>query len=220
MSWLRRRLVFLLVGGVASAAGIGQAAKPSDRALRTEDGDTVVVTEDARAAAMRYSPSVAAADRVWIEAAVARARPEAARLIAEVDGMVTLGVLPSAGDGTLGVTSGGPQGFTVDLDFTALNDHAALDRATVVLHELGHVIDFALVTRDLGVTLDEQIPRGGPCGLAAGCDALEERFADTFAKWALNGAVSQAGAGYGIPMPASLESWGAPLGALALSIGD
>jgi hypothetical protein len=31
----------------------------------------------------------------------------------------------------------------------------------------------------------------------------------------LRGAVSVTGAGYSIPMPASLEDWGAPLGLLA-----
>ena len=41
------------------------------------------------------------------------------------------------------------------------------------------------------------------------CTAPQERFADTFAKWALRGAVSSAGAGYGLLTPASLETWGA-----------
>ena len=90
-----------------------------------------------------------------------------------------------------------------------------MDRDTVVLHELGHVIDFALVPEEVNAALDEQIPRGGSCGLAIDCDLLEERFADTFAKWALSGAVSEVGAGYGIAMPASLEGWGAPLASLA-----
>jgi hypothetical protein len=88
----------------------------------------------------------------------------------------------------------------------------------VVLHELGHVIDFALVPAALGAALDGQIPRSGPCGLAIDCERPEERFADTFAKWALNGAVAEIGAGYGIAMPASIEDWGAPLAQLALTL--
>ena len=87
-----------------------------------------------------------------------------------------------------------------------------------MLHELGHVIDFALVKKEVNARLDGQIPRGGPCGTAIDCDRVEERFADTFAKWALNGAVSEVGAGYGIAMPASIEDWGAPLGQLAFSL--
>ena len=46
----------------------------------------------------------------------------------------------------------------------------------------------------------------------------EERFADTFAKWALRGGVSAVGAGYGVANPPSLEDWGAPLSALAVSL--
>jgi hypothetical protein len=47
---------------------------------------------------------------------------------------------------------------------------------------------------------------------------VEERFADTFAKWALGGRISLAGSGYGIPAPASIEDWGAPLGLLAAQL--
>jgi hypothetical protein len=80
------------------------------------------------------------------------------------------------------------------------------------------VIDFALVPAALNTTLDGQVPRGAPCGLAVDCDRQEERFADTFAKWALRGAVSEFGAGYGIPMPASIEDWGAPLARLSYAL--
>jgi hypothetical protein len=94
-----------------------------------------------------------------------------------------------------------------------------MDRTTVVLHELGHVIDFALIPPALDATLDAGIPHGGSCGYAGGpfggCAPTPERIADTFAKWALGGAVSDVGAGYEVAMPASLESWGEPLGALA-----
>ena len=48
--------------------------------------------------------------------------------------------------------------------------------------------------------------------------AFPERFADTFAKWALRGELSLAGAGYGLPAPASLEEWGAPLAKLAVDL--
>jgi hypothetical protein len=92
-----------------------------------------------------------------------------------------------------------------------------------VLHELGHVIDFQLVSDELVEELDASIPRVGSCGdselLPTGaCTATDERFADTFAKWALRGRVSLAGSGYGIPAPASIEDWGAPLGLLAAQL--
>jgi hypothetical protein len=194
----------------------GQRAQADGR-LTTSDGDTVDVTDEARARGIRFAPTVNEPDRRWILEAIARARPEAARLIAEVDGLVVVGTFEQGGT-TLGLTQGTERGFTVDVNVAYLNGERLLDRATVVLHELGHVVDFALVKKELNEQLDAQIPRGGPCGQAVDCDRMEERFADTFAKWALHGAVSAAGAGYGIPMPDSIEDWGAPLARLAFTL--
>ena len=50
------------------------------------------------------------------------------------------------------------------------------------------------------------------------CAAPAERFADTFAKWALRGSVSAVGAGYEVANPPSLEDWGAPLAALSVKL--
>jgi hypothetical protein len=70
--------------------------------------------------------------------------------------------------------------------------------------------------------LDAGIPPSRDCGEAldgaGGCSAVEERFADTFAKWALRGRFSIAGSGYGVPTPPSLEDWGAPLARLAIEL--
>jgi hypothetical protein len=215
-----RLLLLLIAGAMAMGAvdAVGDRMRPPAGALLTDDGDTVAVTEAARAAGLRYTADVTPADRAWIAEALARARPEAAALLAEVDGMVTLGVLPPTGDGTLGVTSGNGSGFTIDLAFSRLNTDRQTDRGMVVLHEFGHVVDFALVDAATGAKLDALIPHGGPCGLAVGCDLPAERFADTFAKWALRGGVSSVGAGYGIPAPASIETWGEPLGLLAIRL--
>jgi hypothetical protein len=213
-----RLLVILVAGGIALSL-VPQVVRErvqADGRLTTSDGDTVDITESARTAEPRFGADVPPPDREWILAAIARARPEAARLIGEVDGLVRFGT--AVDDDALGVTRSGPRGFTVDLAVARLNNDRVMDRATVVLHELGHVIDFALVPAALNATLDEQIPRGGPCGLAIDCDRPEERFADTFAKWALNGAVSEVGAGYGVPMPPSIEGWGAPLAELSFRL--
>ena len=213
-----RLLVILVAGAVAlaSASEVLGGRRRADGGLTSPDGDTLAITGTTRAAGLRFAPGVAPADREWVRAAIARARPEAARLIAEVDGLVRLGT--AAENGALGVTRSGPDGFVIDLDMARLDNDRVMDRATVVLHELGHVIDFALVPEALDVALEAQIPRGGPCGLAIDCERAEERFADTFAKWALNGAVSEVGAGYGVPMPASIEDWGAPLAQLSLRL--
>jgi hypothetical protein len=214
------RLLGIVVAGALAlvvAQQVVQDRVQAGGALTTSDGDTVDVTDSARAAGLRFAPSVAPAQREWISASLARARPEAARLIAEVDGLVVVGTYAEHGE-TLGVTRGSERGFSVEFNVGRLDGDRAMDRATVVLHELGHVIDFALVPEEVNAQLDRQIPRGGPCGLAIDCERVEERFADTFAKWALNGAVAEIGAGYGIPMPASIEDWGAPLARLALAL--
>jgi hypothetical protein len=215
------RLLAIVVFGAFVIATIAPGVKDrlasADGRLTTSDGDTVDVTDEARSRGLTFAPNVTTADREWILQAIARARPEAARLIAEVDGLIVVGTFEQGGT-TLGVTRGSERGFTIDLNIAYLNGERALDRATVVLHELGHVVDFALVKKELNARLDAQIPHGGPCGAAVDCDLIEERFADTFAKWALHGAVSEVGAGYGIAMPVSIEDWGAPLARLAFTL--
>src|SRR6186713_1662834 len=107
-----RLLAVLIAAAVAlAAAKVGaEVSRPPDGALLSADGDTVMVTSAARAAGLTFSPTVPAADQQWILAAVAAARPEAARLIAEVDGMITLGALPPGSQTILGVTQGTSHG--------------------------------------------------------------------------------------------------------------
>jgi hypothetical protein len=165
---------------------------------------------------------VAPRDEGWIRAAIQEARPEAAELIDQVDGTVTFGTAYAQGASWAGLTRpDGPHRYTILLNLSYLDgSRGATIRDDVVLHELGHVIDFEVVPDDLRDRLAAQVPVTGTCFTAdtGDCTAPEERFADTFAKWALRGAVSVAGAGYGIPMPASLEDWGAPLAALAIQL--
>ena len=108
----------------------------------------------------------------------------------------------------------------MSFDVQALDGERAIDRNVVVLHELGHVVDYLLVSEALLTQLDASIPTVGACESSSAeptgaCTAVEERFADTFAKWSLGGRVSLAGSGYGIQTPASIEDWGKPLGLLA-----
>jgi hypothetical protein len=181
-------------------------------------GDTIAIRDDQRAAGLTWDPAVAPGDRAWIEQAIATARPEAQRLIAEVDGLVTIHTAP-LGPMIMGATKPGPDGFDVFFNITQLDGERAIDRNVVVLHELGHVIDFSLIDPALDGRLDAGIPRPDSCGGTGGptgaCAPAEERIADTFAKWALGGAVSAVGAGYQIPAPPSIEDWGSPLGAIA-----
>jgi hypothetical protein len=210
----------VLLSGVVSVLARGTA--PADP--RSADPDAPwTVTPERRAAGPSFDASVPAADRAWILAAIAAARPEARPLLAEVDGYVTFSLVQ---DGPfLGYTVPSPDGTPIVLNAGYLDHDRKIDRSQTVLHELGHVVDYALVPQALDDRLEAQVPRVGSCvestGVKAGaCAEPRERFADTFAKWALRGAVSVTGGGYGIPMPASLEDWGAPLTALGTEVAQ
>jgi len=213
----------VLVCLLAGLANRWREADAADGRLQTLDGDTVHITPAIRAGGLRFTAAVSPADRAWVLEAIAHARPEAQRLVHEVDGLVTV---DTAGSGPMmGLTESQPYGFRVWLNVARLNGSRRLDRDVTVLHELGHVIDFALIPEKLGRTLDDGIPRGGHCdqqnGVVYGdCAASEERIADTFAKWALGGAVSAVGSGYAISNPPSLDDWGLPLVTLAGSLQD
>ena len=208
--------------GAAALAGVAILMGAGGRAAG--DGGSsaqVPISAEERAATARFQPGVPEVDRAWIQAAIASARPEAQRLIAEVDGLVEYEV--HRGD-PFAVTrsSVGPRsaGFVLSFDIAALDGTRRQDRAGAVLHEYGHVIDIALVPPETNKVLEAGIPRTGTCanwggGLTGSCAEPAERFADTFAKWALRGGLSVVGAGYAVATPPSLEDWGAPLGALA-----
>ena len=129
------RLLLLLIAGAIAVAAVSAAAnkRKPDGVLLTEDGQTVEVTAEARAATLRFAAAVPPADRAWVLAAIAAARPEAQALLGEVDGMTTVGALAAPDGITLGVAQGGPSGFSVDLDLVALGGVARGDRSTVVL---------------------------------------------------------------------------------------
>jgi hypothetical protein len=212
----RSPVAVLAVVALAVLAGnvAGHPAGGGGHRLAFNADETVRVTPELRRGGPSFSPEVTVADRAWILAAVASARPEAQRLIGEIDGAVTFrtaGTQPAqAGAETIGLAESGPDGFRIWLNVARLDHDRSVDRPTAVLHELGHVVDYALVGPALSGQLDAAI--------ATDPNAVEERFADTFAKWALRGEVSLAGAGYQIPTPVSLEDWGAPLGALAAAL--
>jgi hypothetical protein len=211
-------LLSLGVSVLARAPGpraAAAAAEPADGAWK--------VTPARRAAGPRFDAAVSAADQAWIRAAIAQARPEARPLIDEIDGYVTFSTVDS-GD-YLGLTLPSPDGTPIVLNVGYLDRDRTVDRNQTVLHELGHVIDAALIDPAMDASLEAGIPRAGTCAESAGvpigaCAKPNERFADTFAKWALRGAVSVTGGGYGVPMPPSLETWGAPLTALGVEVSQ
>jgi hypothetical protein len=158
-----------------------------------------------------FAGSVPIADRRWIVQAIAQARPEAVRLIERIDDRTTV----ARGDGpNLGLTWQLPSGYAwIDLKFDSLHAGMRVNRELVLLHELGHAVDNALVPHALRDRLAAAGPPSGFCrGRLGDCAPPEEKFADTFAKWAYRGALSyQYGAGYHLRSPPSLDAWGAPL---------
>jgi hypothetical protein len=225
-----RRLI-LPVLALAAAAGIAvNSARPAPApasgaefagarfrlgaAAARRAGAPVLPAAD-RAATFRFAPGTATADRAAFLAAVADARPPARRLVGLVDGLVDVRVGPTGQPAALGLTeSGGPRyEVTVDLGRVAsLYGRRGIDR--VVLHELGHVIDHALVPDDTMARLQAGIPAGFGCedGRAGACADPGERFAESFAKWATGDIGVDLYIGYKVPPPGpTLDAWGAPL---------
>ena len=184
-------------------------------------GEEAAIDPAVRSATFRFAETVTPEDREWILAAVDKVRPEARLLIDDVDGMTVLSTYSDPGGGAVGLMrEASPGNYEVTFNLAYLNGERKLDRDSTVAHELGHVIDAALVAPELRDRLAASLPPSGGCVTEAmgDCTSAPERFADTFAKWALRGAVSLAGAGYGVASPASLEDWGAPLASLAIDV--
>jgi hypothetical protein len=163
-----------------------------------------------------FADSVPIADRQWIAQAVAHARPEAVRLIELIDNRTT--VAPLQAGSNLGLTGQLASGrYQIMLDLKTLDGEMRANRELVLLHELGHVVDDEFVPDSLRDRLAAEVPTSGFCrGRLGDCAPPEEKFADTFAKWAYRGALSFSdGAGYYLPVPPLLDAWGAPLTRLA-----
>lgn len=178
-------------------------------------GDDRAPARDVTAEPLRFDASVSPGDRAAVLAAIAAARPEARELVERVDGLVTV-VVGATGSTAVGLTAGSPSsGYTVTLDLAAVRRGAG-ERGVrrLVLHEMGHVVDHALLTPQQQRALDAGIPTGYACreGEPTGaCATREERFAETFAKWATNDIGINVSLGYKVPPPPSLDAWGAGL---------
>jgi len=202
-----RRGLLALLACTAALAGCG--------------GDDAPIAPEVRAAGLRFAPEVPESDRAWILAAIEQARPEARQLVDDIDGMVVVSTFNEPQSRAVGqMRPTAPGAYEVRFNVAYLNTDRKLDRDATVLHELAHVIDHAIVPPELRERLAAALPVTGACLTAetGDCTSSPERFADTFAKWALRGAVSVVGAGYSVATPASLEDWGAPLATLAIEI--
>jgi hypothetical protein len=205
-----------LVIAVLFVGALYLRAHPQPKAV-AQDRQVGEISDTERAATFKYVPGTAEADEAVIQQAIADARPEAQQLIAAIDGITTI-LIAGTAEGVVGTTQTLPDGryqVTLNLGLASrIRGQRGIDR--LVLHELGHVIDFALVPSALNEQLDAEIPRGYGCeeGQTGACAIPTERFAESFAKWALRDIGIGVDIGYKIPPPDDLESWGAPLAAL------
>lgn len=168
---------------------------------------------------MTFAPGTHPLDQEAVRSAIARASPEARRLIDVVDGAITVAVGSTGRAGVAGTTQRRPSGYAVVLDLATVSRRFGARGITrVVLHELAHVIDDALVPDTIKQQLDAAIPPGYPCmpdePACAGRSEREERFAESFAKWATGDIGVDLSVGYKVPPPAVLAVWGEPLAAL------
>lgn len=185
----------LAVAGGARPAEVATAPMPAAVAARS----------------FRFEPAVSAAQRRAFVAAVRADSTAAQALLGVLDGFTTIGLLPA--DSPYGglATEAGDGRFLVQILPSVLSGPAA-DRDFVINHELGHVVRFAAIGgRDLEA-IDALVTAGSRCvaydaatpdaAPADGCADAEERFATTFARWALKLRVP-AGSGSDVPSPAS-----------------
>jgi len=193
------------------AGGIGQRGGDDGARYALKDGALPP------AAPLAFDPSIASSDQDIVRRAVAEARPEARRVVELVAGLVTISI-SDLGSSVAGQTQPTDSGYDVVLDLGGVYRGAGMRGVRrLVLHELAHVIDHALVGGDLEAQLDAATPPGFGCddGNAGGCAAREERFAESFAKWATGDIGNDLYLGYRVPPPRSLSGWGAPLSVLA-----
>jgi hypothetical protein len=200
------------------ALGVALAVVPQRLEGRTAGADGLrILSADERAATFAFEPGTPPADQQAFRDAVAAAGPEAQRLVDVVDGVTTVRIARTPPD-ALGITSDVDGGWLVEVDMARvlrLSGARGLER--VVLHELGHVIDRALVSDAAMAPMVDTIPTGFGCedGLTGACAPGEERFAETFAKWATGDIGVDLPMGYKVPPPSvPLETWARPLAPL------
>jgi hypothetical protein len=212
------RIIRFGVIAVVVVLAIGGKLASGHRATAAQSGPQHELTPQVRAAGLTFAPGVAPGDQQWIQAAIASVRPEAKTLIDAVDGLVVISTPNMPGAPWEGLAQEGTDQIQLNVGY--LDGERKQDRTIAVIHELGHIVDFELIPDDQMQQMANEVPTtGGACMTpeSGDCTAPEERFAETFAKWALRGSVSSV-AGYGVMAPGSLESWGEPLGLLAAKL--
>lgn len=197
--------------GRAAAAGppdisqaeyrVGPDANPRGRTL----------TQDRQAAGFTFQAGTDPRNIALFQSVIASAHPDARRLIELIDGLTTIRfvpLLPRIAGRTRTDWSGI---YEVQIDLYGVTSRAGTRALRiVVLHELGHVIDSALVSEELRARMDAGQP---PCP-TADCRDAAEKFAEHFARWATGDLGIDVPVGYQITAPVPLYGWGETLRAL------
>ncbi|MDX6690686.1 MAG: hypothetical protein QOG15_2143 [Solirubrobacteraceae bacterium] len=202
----------------AERYGSGGGAQFRLTQVEADRAHAQLLTTEQRAATFTFAAGSTLDDERIFVNAVASARPEAQRLIGLVDGLVTV-TFGDPGGGPIGLTHFDGRHYEVIVDIAkVIRTYGIREVNGVILHELGHVVDIALVPDTLVNELDQRIPSSETCragGPATGsCAPVNERFADTFSKWAMDDLGVNLASGYHILPPVPLSAWGAPLALL------
>src|SRR4051794_15880483 len=126
---LGRALVALVIAVVAYAGPYKWVVER--QATAAGGGDTVEISDAERAAGLTFAPTVPAGDRGWISAALEKPRPEARRLLHEVDGLVTIQTHSNMGD-ALGYAEFVGHRFIVSFDIAAMKADERVEPSVVV----------------------------------------------------------------------------------------
>ena len=223
-------IALVVVAAGALAAGRGEptaagaevaGARFRIRAAAAQSSGAPRLPDSARRAGFVFAPGTTAAARDAFLAAVAHARPPARALVGLIDGLTEVRIGPTDVTGALGLTETGGERYVVTIDLARVaTRYGARGIDRVVLHELGHVVDHALVGDDVMPALQRGIPGGFGCeqGVSGACASEPERFAESFAKWATGDIGVDLYVGYKVPPPTpTLDAWGEPLARLAAS---
>jgi hypothetical protein len=216
-----------LVAVASQSAGTRTSPRPASNGgaqyrLDRADADRAhagLLSAQQRARTFTFAPGTTPDEQQVLFGAVAAARPEARRLVDLVDGLVTVHFEPPPRASAIGLTTFDGEDYDVYIDLReVITRYGAREGGAIAMHELGHVVDIALVPDALVAQLDRDIPIGENCRregpVVGACAPIEERFADTFSKWAMDDLGVNLSSGYRILPPIPLEKWGRPLARL------
>ena len=216
----------LVLAGVRAAppaaSSAGYARYRADAATAKRDG-VPVLPAATRAASFRFAAGTAPADRDAVLSSIARARPEARRLVALVDGLVDVRIGSTGVSGAIGLTRPGAR-YAVTLDLGPVARATASAASTVSSSTSSATSSTSRccpTTRWPRCTPASRPATAATQGVSGACANGHERFAESFAKWATGDIGVDLGTGYKVPPPGpTLGRLGRPARAPRRAVGQ